>query len=125
MVIDIKQQHALLLLLLTKNINAEPPPTRVGVAMGSIFTPWRPCLNTSHAALTRPLRFSVSKRAFGNNASEPDEEELKKARQWLKTFSASTIPRDIGIMTYSRSSGPGGQNVNKYVDATFIQINEF
>ncbi|QKX56485.1 uncharacterized protein TRUGW13939_03590 [Talaromyces rugulosus] len=90
--------------------------------MGSVFTPWRPCLSTSHAALIRPLRFSVSKRGFGNNASEPNEEELKKARQWLKTFSTSTIPRDIGVMTYSRSSGPGGQNVNKLNSKATLQV---
>lgn len=89
--------------------------------MGSVFAQWRPCLSASHTLL-RPLRFSVSKRAFGTD-SKPDEEELKKAREWLKDFSTSSIPRDIGSMTYSRSSGPGGQNVNKYVDAIFIQVN--
>lgn len=35
-------------------------------------------------------------------------------REWLKTFSArTTIPRNICDISFSRSSGPGGQNVNK------------
>lgn len=30
-------------------------------------------------------------------------------------FNEHSLPPNIGEVTYSRSSGPGGQNVNKYV----------
>jgi peptidyl-tRNA hydrolase ICT1 len=44
-----------------------------------------------------------------------DESELSKARDWLSTFNINSIPRNICAISFSRSSGPGGQNVNKYV----------
>jgi hypothetical protein len=42
-----------------------------------------------------------------------DEEELRAARSWLADFTVDTIPRSVGDVSFSRSSGPGGQNVNK------------
>lgn len=44
---------------------------------------------------------------------EATEEDLATARKWLANLNAETIPRSIGEVTFSRSSGPGGQNVNK------------
>ncbi|KAF2835913.1 hypothetical protein M501DRAFT_1026451 [Patellaria atrata CBS 101060] len=41
------------------------------------------------------------------------EEEVSKAREWLEKLDPDTIPKQIGDVSYSRSSGPGGQNVNK------------
>lgn len=49
-------------------------------------------------------------RPLPNGAAEANH----AGREWLKTFSASTtIPRNICDISFSRSSGPGGQNVNK------------
>lgn len=42
------------------------------------------------------------------------EDDLRSARQWLSTFNVETIPRNICEISFSRASGPGGQNVNKY-----------
>ena len=43
-----------------------------------------------------------------------DEEELQQARAWLAALHADAIPlKTIGELSFSRSSGPGGQNVNK------------
>ncbi|KAG5928779.1 hypothetical protein E4U42_008034 [Claviceps africana] len=39
------------------------------------------------------------------------KETLREARSWFQAFDASKLPR--GSTTYSRSSGPGGQHVNK------------
>lgn len=52
--------------------------------------------------------------------SEADKEKIAAARDWLQRFNAETIPRNIGDVTFSRSSGPGGQNVNKSVQAWIV-----
>lgn len=43
------------------------------------------------------------------------EAEQRNAREWLKNFNTNTVPRSLCEISFSRSSGPGGQNVNKYV----------
>ena len=45
---------------------------------------------------------------------DTDEEEVAAARRWLANFDPETLPRSICDVSFSRSSGPGGQNVNKY-----------
>ncbi|POR35895.1 Uncharacterized protein TPAR_03899 [Tolypocladium paradoxum] len=40
-----------------------------------------------------------------------DRDALVEARSWFQKFDASQLPR--GNTTYARSSGPGGQHVNK------------
>ncbi|TFK94056.1 hypothetical protein K466DRAFT_22027 [Polyporus arcularius HHB13444] len=42
------------------------------------------------------------------NASQSD-----LARTWIEQFASRQIPKSLVEFTYSRSSGPGGQNVNK------------
>lgn len=44
---------------------------------------------------------------------EFSEEDHLEARHWLDGFNINTIPRSLGDVSFSRSSGPGGQNVNK------------
>lgn len=41
-----------------------------------------------------------------------DQEALSEARSWFESFSSTQLPK--GNTTYARSSGPGGQHVNKY-----------
>lgn len=54
-------------------------------------------------------------RTFQQQAFEAtfDQEELAEARKWQASFHESKLPR--GETTFSRSSGPGGQHVNKSV----------
>ncbi|CAM1504227.1 Fc.00g018180.m01.CDS01 [Cosmosporella sp. VM-42] len=40
-----------------------------------------------------------------------DQDALAEARSWYQTFDSSQLPK--GNTTYARSSGPGGQHVNK------------
>lgn len=73
-----------------------------------------------HATLTttmalRSLLFSVSRRFATSTARSADSSDLELARRWLRSLNLQSIPRHIGHISFSRSSGPGGQNVNKSV----------
>ncbi|KAK4549044.1 hypothetical protein LTR36_007500 [Oleoguttula mirabilis] len=59
------------------------------------------------------------KRGVGGDA---DEEELDAARKWLANLDPETIPRTICDVSFSRSSGPGGQNVNKVSSKATIRV---
>ena len=52
------------------------------------------------------------------STNDASEEDHRDARTWLARFNAKTIPKDLFELTFSRSSGPGGQNVNKYAIKT-------
>lgn len=52
-------------------------------------------------------------RRYASQVDHP-EFDYAAAREWYKTFNPLQSLRDIGEVTYARSSGPGGQNVNKY-----------
>lgn len=71
----------------------------------------------SRVALTTRLRLPV-RFASGRSTGEASPEELQEARKWLAQLHAETIPKSIGELSFSRSSGPGGQNVNKYARAS-------
>lgn len=51
--------------------------------------------------------------SFPRFLSTCSEEDINKAKAWLLTFKGSEIPRDFFDISYSRSSGAGGQKVNK------------
>lgn len=70
-------------------------------------------------ALQLQLRWSSVRGGSGSGSGDGvsvtvDEEELQQARAWLAALHADAIPlKTIGELSFSRSSGPGGQNVNK------------
>ena len=71
---------------------------------------------------TRPLPraiFLASRpfvRCSSNTAGGADEADIEEARKWLARLDADTIRHNVPCdLSFSRSSGPGGQNVNKYV----------
>lgn len=75
-----------------------------------------PYLQTFTHAITRTRPSAAVRltRCFAaKRAGDADEAELSAARQWLQKLNPETIPKDIGEVSFSRSSGPGGQNVNK------------
>ncbi|KAI0368622.1 hypothetical protein BV20DRAFT_1083326 [Pilatotrama ljubarskyi] len=42
-----------------------------------------------------------------------DASQSAEARDWIQRFKSREIPRNAVDLSFSRSSGPGGQNVNK------------
>jgi hypothetical protein len=57
----------------------------------------------------------TSRASFASKRGPADysDEDLAAARKWLAALNPDTIPRSLSEITFSRSSGPGGQNVNK------------
>ncbi|RVD84543.1 uncharacterized protein DFL_006289 [Arthrobotrys flagrans] len=55
-----------------------------------------------------------------------DEEDLDWARSWISEANVNKkiakLPPSIGVITFSRSSGPGGQNVNKVNSKATLRV---
>ncbi|KAK7690959.1 hypothetical protein QCA50_006062 [Cerrena zonata] len=66
-------------------------------------TPWRRYSSTNYQAITSPP----------NIPKLETPEENNQAREWIATFKTESIPRSLVELSFARSSGPGGQNVNK------------
>ncbi|WVQ86173.1 hypothetical protein IAT38_008341 [Cryptococcus sp. DSM 104549] len=76
------------------------------------------CLTTSGRCATRGLASSSRASAKApaellRLASLGEESEHAMARAWVDGFTEGDIPKDSWVATRSRSSGPGGQHVNK------------
>ena len=63
--------------------------------------------------------------ASRRTAAAASEEDLAAARKWLQKLDSETIPPSIGDVSFSRSSGPGGQNVNKYRSLGFSYLGNY
>ncbi|QLQ80868.1 hypothetical protein HG537_0E02230 [Torulaspora globosa] len=63
--------------------------------------------------LSRAL-FSL-KRAFSISlySGDKNSESVELAKQWLSKLNVDSVPLKLFSVRYDRSSGPGGQNVNK------------
>lgn len=74
-------------------------------------------LSAQRALVSRPPLPVLRHRTFQTQAYEAsfDQDELQEARKWRAAFAESQLP--LGETTYSRSSGPGGQHVNKCVES--------
>lgn len=59
-------------------------------------------------SLSQPVRF----KRYEAYDARLDQDALAEARVWYNSFDASKLPK--GNTSYARSSGPGGQHVNKY-----------
>lgn len=61
---------------------------------------------------SRPLLSHAVRRAhFKAFDAQIDADDLAEARKWHGSFDGSGLPR--GTTAFARSSGPGGQHVNK------------
>lgn len=48
--------------------------------------------------------------------------EIENARKWVQSSTSASIPRHLFNVSYSRSSGPGGQKVNKTSSKATISL---
>jgi len=81
---------------------------------------FRPRLLPSHVNNLFPYSHTLFlTRSFASRRAasleDDQDEDLAAARTWLANLSPQTIPRHLCEISFSRSGGPGGQNVNKYV----------
>ena len=44
-------------------------------------------------------------------------DDMRALQNWIQWFTLEKIPQHLCTVTFSRSSGPGGQNVNKYTQS--------
>lgn len=72
---------------------------------------------TLRSLLLHPSSFFSLACRFASSAASrsADASDLELARRWLRSLNLQSVPRHIGHVSFSRSSGPGGQNVNKSV----------
>ncbi|KAI7617283.1 hypothetical protein KC319_g19335, partial [Hortaea werneckii] len=73
-------------------------------------------------APSSPQSWWRSYAASSKRGGDATEEELDAARKWLAQLDPDTIPRSICDISFSRSSGPGGQNVNKVSSKATVRI---
>ncbi|OQO08154.1 hypothetical protein B0A48_06948 [Cryoendolithus antarcticus] len=90
----------------------------------------QPCRRNFAPALRVPLSATLSATSSRALASKdgpqtplPDADpQVAAARSFLSTLSPATIPRSLCTLTFSRSSGPGGQNVNKISSKATLRL---
>ncbi|KAF2814619.1 peptidyl-tRNA hydrolase domain-containing protein [Mytilinidion resinicola] len=71
--------------------------------------PFVPLASAQSLLLPAALRLFASQRLAGDATAD----DIQAARRWLEKLDPDTIPKAICDLSFSRSSGPGGQNVNK------------
>ncbi len=48
------------------------------------------------------------------------EAEYAAARKWMSELNKDTVPMSLARISFARSSGPGGQHVNKWVTSPYL-----
>ncbi|PLB40851.1 peptidyl-tRNA hydrolase domain protein [Aspergillus candidus] len=95
------------------------PPGRILLTTRCSPPSWLP-----HPLPTTPLRPFASRRtaSLPNTTTPPSDDDVTEARRWLSTFDSKSIPRHLCEISFSRSGGPGGQNVNKVNSKATLKI---
>ncbi|KAL4873363.1 hypothetical protein BDV12DRAFT_182208 [Aspergillus spectabilis] len=61
-------------------------------------------------------------RSFTSRRTDYSIEDVTAAREWISKFNSTVIPRHVGEISFSRSGGPGGQNVNKVNSKATLRV---
>ncbi|KAF7424668.1 hypothetical protein PC9H_009978 [Pleurotus ostreatus] len=72
--------------------------------------PWR-CLRNGFATSTGV--FSPALKNPPRLENLVTTQDASEAREWVAQFKGQQVPKNVVELSFSRSSGPGGQNVNK------------
>jgi len=75
---------------------------------------YRTTLGKSVVKLQYELQPTYIRRCYKSQLNLPSKHDFSEAREWMSKFQLDIIPKRICEVSFSRSSGPGGQNVNKY-----------
>lgn len=92
------------------------------------FRSWSRAPSSPFLPFTASISFGRSAKFASTWSSDhQDPQDLELARTWLKAFESGvkSIPRHVGQVSFSRSSGPGGQNVNKSVQIRSVRTHNF
>ncbi|OCL04867.1 hypothetical protein AOQ84DRAFT_300010 [Glonium stellatum] len=70
------------------------------------------------------LQSALASRSYASHklSNGISEEDLRTARKWLDNLGPGSIPNNICELSFSRSSGPGGQNVNKVNSKATLKV---
>ncbi|KAJ5891086.1 uncharacterized protein N7473_007314 [Penicillium subrubescens] len=99
-------------------------PLRSRWSQWCAFRSWIRTQSTPFLPFTTPISLGRSAKFASTGSSDPsDPHDVELARKWLKAFESGvkSIPRHVGQVSFSRSSGPGGQNVNKSVQIRSVR----
>ncbi|QDS77856.1 hypothetical protein FKW77_000143 [Venturia effusa] len=96
--------HCLIRLISAPSTTARPRPSHFSVLSFSQFST------------------SIRRSTTSPQSDAPNEDDVQKCRLWLSQHDPKTFPRSIGTLSYSRSSGPGGQNVNKVSSKATLRV---
>ncbi|CEJ56055.1 hypothetical protein PMG11_02280 [Penicillium brasilianum] len=89
------------------------------------FRSWSRTPSSPFLPFTAPFSSGRSAKFASTGSSDPhDPHGLELARRWLTAFESGlkAIPRHVGQVSFSRSSGPGGQNVNKVNSKATLKV---
>lgn len=77
-----------------------------------------PTLNRTHISLLQTAQYR-----FSSRFTQEEVAGHREIEKWFTLFDKSHIPRDTIDLSFARSSGPGGQNVNKVSSKAQIKFN--
>ncbi|OAK99944.1 peptidyl-tRNA hydrolase domain-containing protein [Phaeosphaeriaceae sp. SRC1lsM3a] len=84
---------------------------------------YRTSIVPSLVAITRCPLVVRRTLASSRDTDPASDDELRAARSWLQGLHADAMPlKSIGELSFSRSSGPGGQNVNKVNSKATLRV---
>lgn len=85
----------------------------------SILRPYKPFSVIQHCLGPTSLISGVRKYSTHSDA------DIGLAKEWLLSFHHDSIPKNVFEISYSRSSGPGGQKVNKTSSKATISLQSY